>query len=379
MRIYAIIMIILLSSCALAQDNWGEARMVDSEYWEPFIGLYGLYNPSISTNDSILFFNHIEFSHETNTAYSAYFDDQWQTPLVFPYNTIDVFLHQDESYKLYFSAIHSMGYGGLDLWFCEYIDGEWQPCNILVEPVSSEADEKSPSFTHDGSRLYFMRDDNIMYSDRIDGVFTEPVQLPDFINTDQYETHPAIHPGGDRLYFNRAPDPIGYNPNLMLVSYLIGDVWQEPVPLNDNINFYIQNDPYYGYSYKPTFSLDGTKMYFGHVEFAGNGEIMQSIWVSELTVDVPENSAPLPQIIAVSAYPNPFNAETQITITGDPWLVDEISIYDITGSKVRVFKVATSVIWDGKDNRGREVASGLYFVKVGGNDFMKVKKLTLLR
>jgi len=364
---------------AAAQENWGEARMVESENWDRFIGAYGLYNPSVSANDSIIFFNHDSFLFGTNTAYSNYVDENWQMPEIFPYNLDNTFFHQYDDTVLYFVAEYNLGFGLLDLWSCEYSDGQWQVCQNLWDIINTEENENSPSLTEDGSRLYFIRGGNIMYSEIINGQYTEPIALPGCINSELIESHPVIHPDGTRLYFNRATDPFNFNPNLICVSYCNEGIWQEPIPLNDNINFYLYNDPYYGYSYKPTFSLDGTKMYFGHVEFTEIGEIMRSIWTSELSVNAPEAEINLPQNISVSAYPNPFNAETQITITGDLRRVTEVSIYDITGRKVCSLPVKGSVIWKGQDRRGREVASGLYFVKVGGDDFTRVEKLTLVR
>jgi len=377
-QIIFILTLILVASAA-AQENWGEAEMVDSEYLIPFLGLTGLYNPSIAANDSVLFFNHEAFTYPTNTAYSSFFDDQWQMPEIFSYNLDNTFFHQYEDTILYFVAEYNLGFGRLDLWSREYSDGQWQLPQNLWDIINTVEAEDSPSLPRDGSRLYFLRGGDIMYSDIINGEYTEPIALPECINSNLYESHPVIHPDGDRLFFTRASDPTNYNPKPIFVSSYTEGVWQEPVALNDNVNFYLYNDPYYGYSYKPTFSLDGTKMYFGHVEFAQNGEIMRSIWVSQLSVNAPETEIGLPQSISVSAYPNPFNAETQITISGDLRLVTEVSIYDITGGKVCSLPIKDSVIWKGRDRRGREVASGLYFVKVGGDDFTRVEKLTLVR
>jgi hypothetical protein len=66
-------------------------------------------------------------------------------------------------------------------------------------------------------------------------------------------------------------------------------------------------------------------------------------------------------------YPNPFNAETTIDFsitTNEPV---NLSIYNLTGQKVRDLVSGSlsagnhSVIWNGRDNRGNPVSSGIYF------------------
>ena len=69
-------------------------------------------------------------------------------------------------------------------------------------------------------------------------------------------------------------------------------------------------------------------------------------------------------------YPNPFNSSTSISYeimkTGDVTL----KIYDILGREVRELVNSLQkpgnykIIWDGKNNRGKEVASGIYFYRL---------------
>ncbi|MFQ5770882.1 MAG: FlgD immunoglobulin-like domain containing protein [bacterium] len=62
-----------------------------------------------------------------------------------------------------------------------------------------------------------------------------------------------------------------------------------------------------------------------------------------------------------------------------------LKIYNLLGKEIRtlVDKVQAAGIyevrWDGKDNTGRTVASGIYLNRIQVGDFVEVKKLTLLK
>jgi hypothetical protein len=85
------------------------------------------------------------------------------------------------------------------------------------------------------------------------------------------------------------------------------------------------------------------------------------------------------------AYPNPFNASTTISFTivvsGDV----ELSIYDITGRKVRSFEMPSpspgekSIVWKGDDDKGVPVASGIYFYRIECGNNLVMAHVTLLK
>jgi len=84
-------------------------------------------------------------------------------------------------------------------------------------------------------------------------------------------------------------------------------------------------------------------------------------------------------------FPNPFNPSTTIEY-GIPEAGNvSILIYNILGQEVRnlvnIKQVAGmhSVRWDGKDNWGVDVGSGVYFYKISANKFQQIQKLILLR
>jgi hypothetical protein len=92
-------------------------------------------------------------------------------------------------------------------------------------------------------------------------------------------------------------------------------------------------------------------------------------------------------------HPNPFNQTTKIEFSLANSGFVSLSIYDPLGRKVRTLaseRLASgykSVLWDGKNDSGEDVASGIYFYRIkvedpadgGVGDFSQIKKLVLLK
>lgn len=89
-------------------------------------------------------------------------------------------------------------------------------------------------------------------------------------------------------------------------------------------------------------------------------------------------------------YPNPFNPTTKIQFKigslefGRP-LHTTLKIYNVLGQLVKTLvdeeklRGNYKVIWDGKDDSGREVSSGIYFYQLKTKDYTATKKMVLLR
>ena len=84
-------------------------------------------------------------------------------------------------------------------------------------------------------------------------------------------------------------------------------------------------------------------------------------------------------------YPNPFNPETQIRFSLPGVMSVRITIYDRLGREIKRLHDGTlpagpnGLIWDGRDDRGQAVSSGLYFYRLATNGSIKTGKLVLLR
>jgi len=84
-------------------------------------------------------------------------------------------------------------------------------------------------------------------------------------------------------------------------------------------------------------------------------------------------------------YPNPFNPSTMIQYALPHDAEVNLLIYNVLGQKVKIlvneFQTAgfKSVEWDGKDDRGSVVATGIYFYKLKAGEFIQTKKMVMLK
>ncbi len=98
------------------------------------------------------------------------------------------------------------------------------------------------------------------------------------------------------------------------------------------------------------------------------------------------------QNYSLRCYPNPFNPSeagrsptTTIQFSNEQNQQTEqikIEIFNIKGQKIRqysIFNNQSSIIWDGTDENGKSVTSGIYFYRLKTNVFSETKKMILIK
>jgi fibronectin type 3 domain-containing protein len=116
-------------------------------------------------------------------------------------------------------------------------------------------------------------------------------------------------------------------------------------------------------------------------ESAPSNEVMATI--KAIPGEDNENVAILEKFELEQNYPNPFNPKTTIEYRVPEYTNVSIIVYSVLGKEVRrvvnEYKEAGTyqVEWDGRDNDGRRVASGLYFYQMVTVNFYAVKKLMI--
>ena len=107
-----------------------------------------------------------------------------------------------------------------------------------------------------------------------------------------------------------------------------------------------------------------------------------------------ENEAQIPvsQMVLYQNYPNPFNPETTISFSLNTENTEdtELIIYNLKGQKIKTFPInqltnqpVNQITWNGTDENGNFVPSGMYFYKLisKGNSgrYTSTKKMILLK
>jgi len=105
----------------------------------------------------------------------------------------------------------------------------------------------------------------------------------------------------------------------------------------------------------------------------------------DLTVDIEDDIIPDITTSLSQNYPNPFNPETKINFNLHEDKNIEINIYNIKGQKVKqlvndyLLAGHYSVVWNGKDDSGKSVTSGVYFYKMKSGNYSGTKKMILMK
>lgn len=84
-------------------------------------------------------------------------------------------------------------------------------------------------------------------------------------------------------------------------------------------------------------------------------------------------------------YPNPFNPSTTIRFTVPVAGKVTLTVYNVAGQKIatlingNVTAGSHTRVWNGKDNAGNQVASGVYFYKLTAEKFSATEKMILMK
>ncbi len=208
--------------------------------------------------------------------------------------------------------------------------------------------------------------------------YPEPYALTDYVSlyfsdSDRHPVTTAFYPPADghiwnmrvktnqphqavKLCFNRLTD---LPENLSLA------LWDEP----DQVWVNLKNDSVYYYFNTLPDSVRRLKIFAGNAQFMAEHARTGIVTQSELSCN----------------YPNPFNQQTLITWNLAKVGNVEITICNILGQKVRWHSFAMQSIgrkqwiWDGCDQNGQHLGSGVYLLQMTGPDFSAQRKMIYIR
>lgn len=132
-----------------------------------------------------------------------------------------------------------------------------------------------------------------------------------------------------------------------------------------------------------------------HIAYYDGGDSTNLKYAKRIPTTGIEESAKIKvQNAKLKIYPNPFSTKTSIQYAVGskqeqlltPYsLLPTICIYDLSGRLIRSFKLSTinhqlsTVFWDGTDNSGKKVKSGIYFCRLSADNYTLTTKLTIVR
>ena len=153
-------------------------------------------------------------------------------------------------------------------------------------------------------------------------------------------------------------------------TFSIYDAWGDGICCDYGEGFY-------------TLTLDG------EIIFEGNGEFdaeESTTFTVEAGTGAGNDSAPIITASLYQNFPNPFNPTTTISFSVPECETNtQLVVFNVKGQKVKSLINGVlpsdkySVVWDGKDETGNNVSSGIYFYKLTNADYVSTKKMMLMK
>ncbi len=133
---------------------------------------------------------------------------------------------------------------------------------------------------------------------------------------------------------------------------------------------------------------NGVYEYYITAIYEGSESLQSDVAVAEIDFSAAEEDILIPKVTSlIGNYPNPFNPTTTISfnISRKDAKHATVEIYNIKGQEVKMLldekmnPGSHKVIWNGKDDSGRNVSSGIYFYMFSTGDYSQTKRMLLLK
>ena len=145
-----------------------------------------------------------------------------------------------------------------------------------------------------------------------------------------------------------------------------------------NLNDYIDDGPIY-----LRFNLQSDEIVTGDGWYIDDMEIV--VYSDSTVTSIDEKQILSNKFELHQNYPNPFNPTTHIRFELQEYSNVKITIYNSLGKKIKTLLNETrtagqhTLLWNGTNNDGRSVSSGVYFYVMQSENYQSRKKLILLR
>lgn len=119
-------------------------------------------------------------------------------------------------------------------------------------------------------------------------------------------------------------------------------------------------------------------------ELETNADRAQAFWLNPTSIDDPVNPVATDFQLAQN-FPNPFNPETTIRYTIPRTAEVQLEIYNALGQRVRTLVAGTQnagaydVVWNGRNDVGEMVSSGIYLYRLRAGNSVLTRKMLLMQ
>ncbi len=151
---------------------------------------------------------------------------------------------------------------------------------------------------------------------------------------------------------------------------------------NDTVWDSFQQNPTYIFQFPGNYTV---KLFvYTSVDWASYKVYENLITVYSDSSSTEQNTLPANNF-ALTNYPNPFNPTTTISFNLPEEENVTLSIYNTKGQKVKTLlnsylaKGKHSIVWNGEDDYGKKVATGIYFYKISTGKKNYMKKMLLVK
>jgi len=184
-----------------------------------------------------------------------------------------------------------------------------------------------------------------------------------------------------------------------LLDQWLGDEWVHRSPYTRFMSIWSRVVNHTGAPHELNFTKD---MYTGtgegnssgnhHLNTAGSDMVQAEMvqLINDLAAELSTGTSPVaetpdPGLTLFEAAPNPFNPTTVLSFELTAASPVNLSVYDVSGHRIATIMNDTfvagrhQIIWNGRDQQGNLVSSGVYFYRIEAGSFAETKRLVLLK